>query len=118
MVNMSSMPIIPARRVANTKPVMAPYVPSPKNTRVMIRAVLMVDWLTSMMLLRCIFSMPVKAAVAVFISALVNMVDEAIWISSVVAGRLKMVVAMKSDSKKPMTESVIPRAISKSSPDM
>ena len=38
--------------------------------------------------------------------------------SGVIVGRLRMVVAMKSDSKKPMSERAIPKTISKINPDM
>ena len=55
---------------------MAPYVPNPKSTSTTIMAVLKMDWLTIIMLFRCIFSMPVKAAVAVATRALVRMLSE------------------------------------------
>ena len=57
---------------------MAPYVPNPRSTSAMMSVVLIIDWLTSITLLRCIFSMPVKAAVAVLTKALVKTVNEAI----------------------------------------
>lgn len=80
-VYMSKTPVMPATRVAAVKPTVAPRVPNPKNTSAIIRPVLAMAWIISMMLFRCNFSMPVKAALAVVIMALLRINMEAIWIN-------------------------------------
>ena len=71
----------------------APEVPNPKMTSVIMMMVFIVDWQMSMMLLRCIFSMPVNAAVAALMSPPAKIVIEAIWIKEVISGRWNMFVA-------------------------
>jgi len=90
-------------------------VPKPISTSAMIRPVLTMAWTMSIMLLRCIFSSPVKAAVAVVMSALVKIASEDIWIRGAMVGRPKM-FDRKPDSVKETIVSVMPRISSKVSP--
>ena len=83
-----------------------------------MRVVLITDWLTSMMLLKCILSTPVKAAVAVLINALAKTINDAICMRGAIVGRLTIDEARKPESKKPTTERTTPIANSNSKPDM
>jgi len=114
---MSSKPVNPAIKNDIVYPMTAPKVPNPRITREGIKMVLIVDWTISVMLLSCIFSMPVKAAWAEFRNAPVKIEKEAIWIRGVMVGRWNAVVARKSESNKESTESDKPRTVSKNSPE-
>ena len=78
IVYMSRTPVAPAISTPIEKPVTAPKVPKPKITNVRIKAVFTMDCTTIIILFRCIFSIPVKAAVAALTNALVKTNREAI----------------------------------------
>ena len=114
---MSAMPINPAINEAVMKPMTAPGMLKPKITSAITRRVFMIDWQMSIMLFRCIFSVPVNAAVAALINPPVKMDKEAIWISGAIVGRLKTLVAKKPERAKEITDRTKPNAISKINPD-
>ena len=109
--------MIPDITMDMANPSMAPRVPSPSTTNPIMSTVLNIACNISMMLLRCIFSMPVKAAVAVFTNAPARMEKDAIWISCAIAGRLYSVVAKNPESASERIERDRPKAISKRNPE-
>ena len=114
---MSVMPISPAISVAAVNPMTAPDVLKPTITSVIMRMVLMIDWQMIIMLLNSIFSIPMNAAEAALINPPARMEREAIWISGAIEGRLKTLVAKKSESANEITDRTKPNAISKINPD-
>ena len=112
------MPSNPPMIVAEVEPIIAPEVPKPRSTRVIIRSVLTMDWLMIIRLFGCIFSVPTKAAEAALTKPLPKMENEAIWMSCAIAGRLNTLVAKKSERKSEVNESIVPIAISNINPEI
>jgi len=68
-VYMSKTPVMPATIAPTEKPIVAPTMPKPRNTSTRTRPVLTMDWTINIILLRRKRSIPIKMALAAFISA-------------------------------------------------
>ena len=116
IVERSEMPIKAVIRYAATLPMTAPLRPKPIKTSPGTRNVRRSDWLTTIKLLRCIFSTPVKAAVVVLTSVWPKIMKETASISGAIVGRAKTFTARYGASKRQKNDKAKPNNVLKISP--